>query len=182
MTEEEARDLTAQIVGHAEQLWLLVMKAWREEAWNALGYADWGSYCLAEFDTAHLSVPKKERAQVVGMLRDAGMTLREIGSATNTSKTTANRDLVPDGTRKPRKPKAADPPNRTDVMLSVACTRYTTCGMTADEVATDLQAAVEKLLAPLAGHDCEVKVTVAMSERVSAADVLAELNEAMSTA
>lgn len=29
MTEDEARTLTDQIIGHAEQLWLLVVKAWR---------------------------------------------------------------------------------------------------------------------------------------------------------
>lgn len=50
LTEPEARALTDQIKGLAEQIWDLLLEAHDRKAWTALGYITWESYVRAEFD------------------------------------------------------------------------------------------------------------------------------------
>lgn len=49
-TEEEARALTAEIRGRANDLWRLLSRAYEIRAWAALKHPTWESYVRAEFD------------------------------------------------------------------------------------------------------------------------------------
>ncbi|MGV9891703.1 hypothetical protein [Streptomyces sp. NPDC003395] len=91
-TEEQARTLTDRIKVAVEGTWLLIQEAYTSRAWAALGYATWDAYCNAEFGTARLRLPREERQEVVASLRESGMSLRAISSATGTSPATVMRD------------------------------------------------------------------------------------------
>jgi soluble cytochrome b562 len=91
-TEQDARALTDRIKVAVEGTWLLIQEAYTSRAWAALGYDTWDSYCAAEFGTARLRLPREERQEVVASLRESGMSLRAISSATGISPATAMRD------------------------------------------------------------------------------------------
>lgn len=91
-TEHEARTLTDRIKVAVEGTWLLIQEAYTSRAWAALGYDTWDTYCAAEFGTARLRLPREERQEVVASLRESGMSLRAISSATGISAATAMRD------------------------------------------------------------------------------------------
>lgn len=91
LDETEARELTSKINGHLADLWALVVAAWTGRVWLALGYGSWDAWCRAEIKTGHLRIPGEERVEVVGTLRQAGMSTRAIASATGMSKDTVNR-------------------------------------------------------------------------------------------
>lgn len=91
-THEQARALTDRIKVAVEGTWLLIQEAYTSRAWAALGYATWDAYCTAEFGTARLRLPREERQEVVASLRESGMSLRAISSATGISPATAMRD------------------------------------------------------------------------------------------
>lgn len=91
-TEQEARALTDRIKVAVEGTWLLIQEAYISRTWAALGYATWDAYCAAEFGTARLRLPREERQEVVASLRESGMSLRAISSATGISPATAMRD------------------------------------------------------------------------------------------
>ncbi|NUO42371.1 MAG: hypothetical protein HOV82_10065 [Streptomyces sp.] len=88
----EARALTDRIKVAVEGTWLLIQEAYTSRAWAALGYETWDAYCTAEFGTARLRLPREERQEVVASLRESGMSLRAISSATGISPATAMRD------------------------------------------------------------------------------------------
>ncbi len=69
-------------------------------AWPALGYETWDAYCTAEFGTARLRLPREERQEVVASLRESGLSVRAISSATGIGIGTVHRELatVPNGT------------------------------------------------------------------------------------
>jgi hypothetical protein len=91
-TKQDARALTDRIKVAVEGTWLLIQEAYTSRAWAALGYDTWDSYCAAEFGTARLRLPREERQEVVASLRESGMSLRAISSATGISPATAMRD------------------------------------------------------------------------------------------
>lgn len=91
-TQEQARALTDRIKVAVEGTWLLIQEAYTSRAWAALGYETWDTYCAAEFGTARLRLPREERQEVVASLRESGMSLRAISSATGISPATAMRD------------------------------------------------------------------------------------------
>lgn len=88
----EARALTDRIKVAVEGTWLLIQEAYASRAWAALGYDTWDTYCSAEFGTARLRLPREERQEVVASMRESGMSLRAISSATGVSPATALRD------------------------------------------------------------------------------------------
>lgn len=92
-TKEQARSLTDRIKVAIEGTWLLIQEAYTSRAWAALGYDTWDAYCTAEFSTARLRLPREERQEVVASLRESGMSLRAISSATGVSPATAMRDV-----------------------------------------------------------------------------------------
>lgn len=88
---DQAREITDKINGHLAGLWTLVVAAWTGRVWLALGYGSWDAWCEGEIKTGHLRIPGEERVEVVGTLRQAGMSTRAIASATGMSKDTVNR-------------------------------------------------------------------------------------------
>lgn len=92
-TEHEARALTDRIKVAVEGTWLLIQEAYVSRVWAALGYETWDAYCTAEFGTARLRLPREDRQEVVASLRESGMSLRAIESATGVSRPTVIKDL-----------------------------------------------------------------------------------------
>ncbi|MGF2946852.1 hypothetical protein [Mycobacterium sp. Lab-001] len=86
----EARALTDRIKVGVEAVWELVKQAYEQRAWLALGYSSWDDYCTREFGTTRLRLPREERAEVVASLRESGLSIRAIASATGLNKETVN--------------------------------------------------------------------------------------------
>ena len=111
-SEERARDLTDKIRTSLGVAWELVKDAYRERAWAALGYGSWDEYVAEEFGSHRVRLPREERREVVGSLRDAGMSVRAIAAATGTSKNTVKGDL--------RQVGQVDPPETEEVRVDPA--------------------------------------------------------------
>jgi hypothetical protein len=94
MNATDARALTDRIKVGVEACWELIKQAYTERAWAALGYDSWDDYCTREFGTARLRLPREERAEVVASLRESGLSLRAIESATGISRKTVIKDLA----------------------------------------------------------------------------------------
>lgn len=102
LTAEGARDLTDQIRVGLEGVFQLIKAAYRGRAWMALGYGSWDEYVTREFGNLHLRPPREDREEVVRSLREAGLSIRAISSATQLGAGTVRRALnatgVPSGT------------------------------------------------------------------------------------
>jgi hypothetical protein len=94
MTEAEAREVTERIRGHLADTWQLIAAAYTRRAWVALGYQSWDVYCIREFGSSQLRLPREERTEAVLSLRHAGLSIRAIESATGASHTTIQKDLA----------------------------------------------------------------------------------------
>ena len=92
-TQEEARALTDRIKIAVEGTWQLIREAYTTRTWAVLGYDTWDAYCTAEFGETRLRLPREERQEVVASLRDSGLSVRAIASATGTDKNTVMSDL-----------------------------------------------------------------------------------------
>lgn len=88
-----ARVLTDRIKVAVEGTWLLIQEAYTSRAWAALGYESWDAYCSTEFGQTRLALPREERREVVASLRDLGLSVRAIASATGADKNTVMTDL-----------------------------------------------------------------------------------------
>lgn len=117
---EEARELTDQIQTAAETTWHLIKRAYVERAWEALGYTSWDDYCTREFGTQRLSLPREERREVVGSLREAGLSTRAIAAATGNSQPTITRDIAAgDSSESPEpEPEGETPPDPTPTPIT----------------------------------------------------------------
>jgi hypothetical protein len=96
-----ARKLTDEIRTGASALWDKIVRAFQGRADIALAYASWDEYCIKEFGTTQLRIPREEHPEMVVSLRQAGMSYRAIESATGLSRSTAQREFesaVPNGT------------------------------------------------------------------------------------
>ncbi len=93
MTADEARDITDKIKAGAEAVWELITRAYMSRAWVALGYSSWDDYCTREFGTSRIRLPREERTEKVLSLRESGLSLRAIESATGISRPTIIKDL-----------------------------------------------------------------------------------------
>lgn len=93
MSPSDARRLTDKIKVAVEGTWHLIEQAYTSRAWDALGYESWDDYCTREFGTSRLRLPREERQEVVASLRESGLSLRAIESATGVSPATVMRDL-----------------------------------------------------------------------------------------
>lgn len=94
LSRADAQALTASIRTSLNQTWELVVQAWNGRAYKALGYESWDVYCIKEFGSCHLKLPREERAEQVKSMAAAGMSLRAIAAATGLSKDTASRALA----------------------------------------------------------------------------------------
>lgn len=107
---DRARDLTDKIKTSLGVAWELIKEAYTGRAWAALGYESWDDYCSTEFGTNRLRLPREERREVVGSLREAGLSVRAIAAATGNNKETVSRDLQVSGNRTPEPEWQADDP------------------------------------------------------------------------
>jgi len=91
-TKAQARRVTEMIKLDLLGLWRLIADAYKGRIWIPLGYPNWDEYCLREFGNSRLRMPREERAEVVGPLRESGLSDRAIESATGISRSTLIRD------------------------------------------------------------------------------------------
>lgn len=94
LSTEEARELTDFIKAHVAAAWIKIKEAYDGRAWVALGYESWDVYCIKEFGACQLRIPREERPDMVRSLREAGLSIRAIASATRTGKQTVQDDLA----------------------------------------------------------------------------------------
>lgn len=99
-----ARQLTDRIRVAVEGTWQLIVEAYQSRAWAALGYSSWDDYCTREFGTSRLKLPREDRAEQVASLRESGLSIRAIASATGSSKNTVKSDLRQVGQNDPPQP------------------------------------------------------------------------------
>lgn len=106
LDESEARELTERLRGALQGVYDLMVEVYQGRAWEALGYSSWVEYCEVEFAQMNLQPAKNDRHEVVMSMREAGMSVRAIGAATELSVGTVQRELssaedagVPNGTR-----------------------------------------------------------------------------------
>lgn len=92
--QERARDLTEKIRTSLGVAWELVKDAYRERAWAALGYSSWDAYVSEEFGAHQVRLPREERREVVGSLREAGLSIRAIASATGVNRETVRQEVA----------------------------------------------------------------------------------------
>ncbi|UZF54337.1 hypothetical protein LH935_16455 [Gordonia polyisoprenivorans] len=86
----DARALTDRIKVGVDAVWELIKQAYVERAWQSLGYTSWDDYCTREFGSSRLRLPREERSEVVASLRESGLSIRSIASATGLNKQTVN--------------------------------------------------------------------------------------------
>lgn len=72
-----------------EIVWQIEMEAWR-----TLGYSSWNAMREAEYGDAAFMVPRKDRPELVGRMRRAGLTQQEIAKTAGVSVGTVNSDLT----------------------------------------------------------------------------------------
>lgn len=94
VSAEQARNLTDRIKVAVDGTWLLIQEAYTSRAWASLGYASWDDYCTREFGTSRLRLPREERQEVVASLREIGMSVRAIASATGTNRETVRQEIA----------------------------------------------------------------------------------------
>ena len=117
LSADAARELTEQIATASSVVWQLIRSAYEGRAWIALGYGSWDDYTAQEFGSTRIQMPREERQATVLSLRESGLSVRAIASATGTSIGTVSRDIeagVPNGTPDdgPTEPDIA-PPQKT---------------------------------------------------------------------
>jgi hypothetical protein len=93
MSADEARKLTDQIKFDAGPLWDKLTEAYHGRADVALSYESWDTYCIAEFGSLRLRLPREERAEMVCSLRQSGLSNRAIAAVTGVSEGTVRNDL-----------------------------------------------------------------------------------------
>lgn len=94
LSGEEARELTSKILVGLEQSYSLVIQAFQGRVWIGMSYPSWDAYCQGEFGGSALQPPREDRQEIIKSLRDAGMSLRAISSATGTTYGTVSRELA----------------------------------------------------------------------------------------
>lgn len=90
---DEARELIDGIKTRVADVWRSVTIAYTGRAWVSLGYPSWDSMCETEFDGARIRLPREERTEVIGSLREAGMSIRAITAATGLATNTVRSQL-----------------------------------------------------------------------------------------
>ena len=96
ISAQDARNLTDKIKAGTAALWELIKEAYASRAWASLGYASWDDYCTREFGTSRIRLPREERQEVVASMREIGMSVRAIASATGTNRETIRQEVSGD--------------------------------------------------------------------------------------
>lgn len=93
MTRDQAHTITENIRQSLGLAHDLLMLAWQQRAWAALGYASWDAYVAGEFADLALRPPREDQPQTVTSMRAAGMSTRAISAATDLSEGTVRNRL-----------------------------------------------------------------------------------------
>lgn len=93
LTADRARELTLRIKGALFVAHDLLIKCFEGRADRALGYDSWDDYCAGEFAEARMvRLSREQRREIVGQMREAGMSTRAIASGLGIGSGTAARD------------------------------------------------------------------------------------------
>lgn len=93
LSVSRARDRAERIRTALNVSWQLVKDAYVDRDWLALGYASWDEYCTGEFSEFRIKLPREERQEVVSSMREIGMSMPAIASATGVSLGTVHGTL-----------------------------------------------------------------------------------------
>lgn len=93
MTADDAAVRLDRVRTHVEQAWDDLIALHSGRAWFALGYESWDALCDGELGGARIALPREDRREVVGQMREAGMSIPAIASATGASIGTIHNDL-----------------------------------------------------------------------------------------
>src|SRR5947199_508372 len=92
LTAEQAAELVDGIRASFEAAWqhysdgcTLLVNAYRSEGWTPLGLEDWSAFVSHTLDIDHLKISRAERQAIVATLREGGLTVRAIATATGLS-------------------------------------------------------------------------------------------------
>lgn len=90
---DQARRITDRIKIAVEGTWDLIREAYESRVWAVLGYRNWDDYCVREFGASRIRLPREDRQEVVASLRESGLSIRAIASATGIDEKTVGKDL-----------------------------------------------------------------------------------------
>ncbi len=93
MNAADARAITDRMKTGVAVMSELIKDAYHGRVWDALGYSSWDEYVTREFGAGQLTIPKEDRTEYVASLRESGMSLRAIASATGVSEGTVRNTL-----------------------------------------------------------------------------------------
>ena len=82
----------------------IIAEIHRDRLWLALNYPTWEAACDALLGGLRVQLPRDDRREIVGQLRDEDLSTRAIATALGVGVATVHRDLdagVPDGTPEP---------------------------------------------------------------------------------
>jgi hypothetical protein len=113
-----ARRRADQIKVAVEGTWHLIEQAYLSRDWLALGYASWDEYCTREFGTSRLRLPREDRQETVNSLRESGLSIPAIATATGLGYGTIQRAITspyPNGQGEAQEAPAAEPAKVTGI-------------------------------------------------------------------
>lgn len=90
---DEATELTESIRASVADIEQKVVRAFFGRVWVAMDYESWDEYVQGEFKSAPLALPREDRRVQVASLRQQGLSLRAIASATGVDHKTVKNDL-----------------------------------------------------------------------------------------
>src|SRR5699024_11172529 len=108
LTPDRARDLTDKIRAGLEGVFEMIKSAYSGFAWASLGYGSWDEYVQREFGNLTLRPPREDREEILSSMRDAGMSIRAIATATQLSYGTVHSSLAASQGDQNRSPVHAD--------------------------------------------------------------------------
>lgn len=94
LSPDEAEALTSKIREALRATVADIITAFQGRAWIGMEYDSWDDYVMSEFGSSPLLVPRADRTATVQELREAGMSMRAIATATGASKSTVGNDLA----------------------------------------------------------------------------------------
>lgn len=103
-----ARVRVDRIKTGVEVIWSLIVESYQARDWEALGYSTWDELCTREFGTSRLALPREERPERVASLREAGLSIRAIRSATGLAKDTITKAIEVSQAGTPAPPTVVD--------------------------------------------------------------------------
>lgn len=93
LSASQARQVTDKIRAGLEGVYQLIQSAYSGRAWGVLGYRSWDDYVQREFGNLALRPPLEDRKEVVLSMREAGMSMRAIATATQLGYGSVHREL-----------------------------------------------------------------------------------------